>query len=153
MNPTNKQTLNEEITRIKKMMNKITNESFDDDFLDNDFVDDEDELDYVSDDYNDADDNYQSKDYDSFSPKLKHKQIKDRMKINVNREPSSSYLYLNDKEERDNQRKGLPLKRDDVQPEPYSPIQPTDIPLEKYLAIKQDAVLGGHKKLRYNLKF
>jgi hypothetical protein len=150
-----KQTLNEEITRIKQMMGKITNESFDDidDFDDiEDLGDEEDE--FASDDYLDADDDYISKDYDGFSPKLKHKQIKDRMKLDVNREPSSSYLYLSNKEEREKQRLGLPLKKDEFgQPEPYNPIKSTDIPLEKYLAIKRDKVLGGHKKLRYDLKF
>ena len=149
-----KQTLNEQLARIKQIMGKITNESFNDieDFDDENFGDEEN--DFASDDYYDADDTYVSKDYDGFSPKLKHKQIKDRMKLNVDREPSSSYLYLSDKEERQKQRLGLPLKKsEDVQPEPYSPIQSTDIPLEKYLAIKRDAVLGGHKKLRYDLKF
>jgi len=147
-----KQTLNEEITRIKQMMGKITNESFDDieDF--EDLGNEEDE--FGSDDYLDADDDYTPKDYDGFSPKLKHKQIKDRIKLNVNREPASNHLYLSDKDERQKQRLGLPLKKDEFgQPEPYTPIQSTDIPLDRYLAIKRDAVLGGHKKLRYNLKF
>jgi hypothetical protein len=33
--------------------------------------------------------------------------------------------------------------------EPYNPIKPTDISLEKYLALKRDAMFRGDDKIKY----
>ena len=68
-----KNILSEEISRIKNIIGKVMNESFDDmddEFgMDDEFDTEEDPLDY------DDTDNYQ----DDFSPKLKQKQLKNKM--------------------------------------------------------------------------
>jgi hypothetical protein len=152
-----KNILSEEISRIKNIIGKVMNESFDD--MDDEFETEEDPLDF--DDTDDYEDDYQ----DDFSPKLKQKQLKDKMKLNVNYGvPSYSSEYRSDdllyKEKmkdynRDKRNYGHraeppePPKYTGKPIEPYNPIQSNDIPLEKYLALKRDAMFRGDNKIKY----
>jgi hypothetical protein len=148
-----KNVLSEEISRIKNIIGKVMNESFDD--MDDEFDTEEDPLDY------DETDDYQ----DDFSPKLKQKQLKNKMKLDVNYGvPSYSEDYIGDdllyKEKindykRDKRDYGYsvehpkPPKETGKPIEPYNPIQSTDIPLEKYLSLKRDATFRGDNKIKY----
>jgi hypothetical protein len=151
-----KNILTEEISRIKNIMGKVMNESFEDDEFDTE----EEPLDYDL-EYNDEDEYT-----DDFSPKLKQKQLKDKMKLDVNYgidDYSPEFYSGDDILHQEKMKDYYRDKRDyghSVEPpeppkykgkpkEPYNPIRPDDVPLEKYLALKRDAMLRGDSKIKY----
>jgi hypothetical protein len=154
-----KNILSEEISRIKNIIGKVMNESFDD--MDDEFgMGDEFDTEENPLDYDETDD-YQ----DDFSPKLKQKQLKNKMKLDVNygvpsyssEYKSSDLLYKEKMKDynRDKRDYGHSVEPPELPKytgkpiEPYNPIQSNDIPLEKYLALKRDAMFRGDNKIKY----
>jgi hypothetical protein len=115
-------------------------EEYNDDFED----DDHNELDNLFTDNFDAEDDYDGEplkgDDEGFSNKMRVNQIQKKIKLGDVNMDSGHYMAKDYKKHRENEKRryaGLDPLRNDTQPEPYSPIRNSDMPLHKYLEKKK----------------
>jgi len=124
------------------MIEKQSVNEFYDQYNDDDIVDDNDynELDSL---FNTEDD-YEGEpfrgDDEGFSNKMRVNQIQKKIKLGDVNMDSGHYMAKDYKKHRENEKRrysGLDPLRNDAQPEPYSPIRNSDMPLHKYLEKKK----------------
>ena len=124
------------------MIEKQSVNEFYDQYNDDDIVDDNDynELDSL---FNTEDD-YEGEpfrgDDEGFSNKMRVNQIQKKIKLGDVNMDSGHYMAKDYKKHRENEKRryaGLDPLRNDTQPEPYSPIRNSDMPLHKYLEKKK----------------
>jgi hypothetical protein len=115
-------------------------EEYNDDFED----DDHNELDNLFTDNFDTEDDYDGEplrgDDEGFSNKMRVNQIQKKIKLGDVNMDSGHYMAKDYKKHRENEKRryaGLDPLRNDTQPEPYSPIRNSDMPLHKYLEKKK----------------
>ena len=113
---------------------------YNDDFEDDDYN----ELDNLFTKNFDTEDDYEGEpfrgDDEGFSNKMRVNQIQKKIKLGDTNMDSGRYMAKDYKKHRENEKRryaGLDPLRNDTQPEPYSPIRNSDMPLHKYLEKKK----------------
>jgi hypothetical protein len=108
------------------------------------YDDDHNELDSLFIKNFDTEDDYDGEmlrgDDEGFSNKMRQNQINKKIRLGDTNIGSGHYITKDRKKDRENEKRGyagLDPLRNDLQPEPYSPIKSDDLPLDKYLEKKK----------------